>query len=211
MDLNVNVCCRGEAVRKELVKNALAIWAENIDVKTLEGRKRITDFFTTNKNSSGKSYWGGAHLAKVSTDGIFDDKKRFGEDGQYCGLFIAYCGLGIIQPDICHYVLPSTARAASAIKWKEAGVEKPAKVDFDDIRPGDIITVVTTAQKSYGDHFALVLGRKGQLLETVEGNATGILASGKRGRGVVKGARDVKSVRCVYRLDERHFLPQGVC
>lgn len=195
-------------MRKTLVKNALALWAENIDVKTLDGRKRITQFFTENKSASGSSYW--AHHLKndVSTDGIFDDRKRSGDRGQYCGLFIAYAGLGLIRPDIGYFVLPSTARAASDSKWKEAGAVKPEEVDLDEIQPGDIITVGLA--KKYGTHFALVVSVDGDVLTTVEANTTGMLGDGKHGRGVVKRTRNANEVRRVYRLDERHFV-QGVC
>ena len=196
-------------MRNQLVKNALAIWAENVDVKTLEGRKRISQFFTENKSSTGASYWGGAHFAEVSTDGVFDDSKRKDDRGQYCGLFIAYAGLGLIDPDIGYFCLPSTARMNSPARWKAAESEMPANVAYSKIEPGDIITVGTG--KAYGTHFALVVGKKGDLLETVEANIDGLLANGKQGRGVVRLARDAKTVRRVYRLDERHFLPQGAC
>lgn len=196
-------------MRSKLATNALAIWAENIDVKTLDGRRKITEFFTTNKNSTGKSYWAGHLAADVSgKDGIFDDKKRSGDRGQYCGLFIAYAGLGLIKPDICHYVLPSTARLASAVKWKEAGVEKPNAVAETDIQRGDIITVGTG--KWYGTHIALVVGRDGDKLSTVEANIEGALGNCAQGRGVVKRVRKLSEVQCVYRLDERHFQC-GVC
>lgn len=191
-----------------LVKNALALWAECIDVTTVSGRTRITQFFAENKTSKGKSYWAG-HLAdEVSTDGIFDDSKRSGDRGQYCGLFIAYAGLGLIRPDIGHFVLPSTVRAASGSKWKEAGAAKPDEVDPDDIQSGDIITV--GSGKRYGTHFALVVEVDGHVLKTVEANTRGELGNGKTGRGVVRRRRTTKEVQCVYRLDERHFV-QGVC
>lgn len=195
-------------MNQELVKNALAIWAENVDVNTLDGRKRISQFFTEVKSSKGASYWA-SHLKEVSTDGIFDDSKRSGDRGQYCGLFIAYAGLGLIYPDIGYFCLPSTARMNSAAKWAEAGTIKPEPVRQSDIQPGDIITVGT--DKPYGTHLALVVGRRGDLLETVEANTTGMLGNGKQGRGVVKRTRDAKIVRATYRLEGRHFLPREVC
>lgn len=198
-------------MRNQLVKNALAIWAECIDVNTLDGRKRITQFFTENRPSRGASYWK-SHLEKeVSTNGVFDDSKRRGDRGQYCGLFIAYAGLGLIQPDIGYYCLPSTARMNSLSKWREAGAVKPSAVAAADIQPGDIVTVETGRGKHYGDHFAIVLARDGGVLETVEGNANGILGNGKRGRGVVKNTRDISKVRMVYRLDDRHFVGVASC
>lgn len=195
-------------MRDQLVKNALAIWAENIDVKTDAGQRRITDFFTCNRSSKGVNYWGGAHLAEVSTNGIFDDSKREDDRGQYCGLFIAHAGLGLIKPDINYFCLPSTARMNSVAQWKKTGAEMPKNIAYSHIQPGDIITVGTS--KSYGTHFALVVGKKGDLLDTVEANHRGLLGNGKQGRGVVKQARDAKTVRRVYRLDERHFV-RGVC
>lgn len=190
-------------MRKTLVKNALSIWAENIDVKTVSGRTRIGDFFTEIKSSRGVAYWA-AHLKDVSTDGLYDDKKRSGDRGQYCGLFIAYAGLGLIKPDIGYFVLPSTARAASESKWKEAGSAKPDPVETKFILPGDIITVGLA--KKYGTHFALVVSEDGDTLHTVEANTDGMLGNGKQGRGVVKRTRNTAEVRRVYRLDERHFL-----
>lgn len=195
-------------MNQELVKNALAIWAENVDVKTIRGRERIGDFFKEIKSSKGASYWA-THLKEVSTDGIFDDSKRSGDRGQYCGLFIAYAGLGLIHPDIGYFCLPSTARMNSAAKWAEAGAVKPEPVRQSDIQPGDIITV--GEGRSYGTHLALVVARRADELETVEANTTGMLGNGKQGRGVVKRTRDAKIVRATYRLDERHFVQQGVC
>lgn len=196
-------------MREQLVKNALAIWAENVDVNTAGGRRRITQFFTEIKSSRGASYWAHHLLADVSTDGIFNDHKRKGDRGQYCGLFIAYAGIGVIRPDIGYYCLPSTVRMQASTKWLDAGSVKPAWVSPADIQPGDIITVGTG--KPYGTHLALVFARSGDALETVEANAHGLLGSGRMGRGVVKRVRSVGDVQRVYRLDERHFVRGESC
>lgn len=196
-------------MREQLVKNALAIWAENIDVSTTTGRRRITEFFTGNRSSKGAGYWGGAHLAEVSTGGIFDDSKREGDRGQYCGLFIAAAGAGLIKPDVGYFCLPSTRRMQSIAQWAKTGVQMPAAVGHDDIQPGDIITVGRS--KSYGTHFALVVEVDGHVLKTVEANTDGQLPNGKSGRGVVRRRRTTKEVQRVYRLDERHFVQGASC
>ncbi len=196
-------------MREQLVKNALAIWAENVDVTTEAGRRRITDFFTGNRSSKSASYWNTHLLQDVSTGGIFDDSKREGDRGQYCGLFIAAAGAGLIKPDIGYFCLPSTRRMQSSAQWAKTGVPAPAAIKAKHILPGDIITVGRS--KSYGTHFALVVEVDGHVLKTVEANTDGQLSNGKSGRGVVRRRRTTKEVQRVYRLDERHFVGGASC
>ncbi len=197
-------------MRSQLVTNALSIWAENIDVSTLRGRQRISEFFTENQSSKGAKYWAKHLKADVSTGGIFDDSKRQGDRGQYCGLFIAYAGRGLILPDIRYFCLPSTNRMQSAAQWKKTGVKMPDgwELEKSTIQRGDIITV--GSGKFYGTHLALVVERDDHILKTVEANTFGELGNGKSGRGVVRRRRTIKEVQRVYRFDHRHFI-QGAC
>lgn len=198
-------------MREQLVKNALAIWAETVDVSTIEGRKRISEFFTANQSSTGAKYWATHLKNEVSTDGVFDDSKRHRDRGQYCGLFLAYAGRGLILPDIGYFCLPSTNRMQSVAQWKKTGTQMPQgwELEKNTIQRGDIITVGSSL--FYGTHFALVIGKRGNSIGTVEANTFGQLANGKSGRGVVKRSRTVKEVQRVYRLEAEHFVQVASC
>lgn len=136
----------------------------------------------------------------------------------WCGLFPAWCGLQVgqhlqdgqcvpvrLRHGVASRVLPSTYRVQSPDRWADAGIAPPPQVPHDEILPGDIVTVVTGDGKSYGDHFAIVESAGRDELATVEGNATGDLGDGSRGRGVVRRSRPIADVRRVYRLTRKHF------
>lgn len=138
----------------------------------------------------------------------------------YCGIGLAWSGLQVgyhlaenlcrpvrLDPAIANHVLPSTYRADKRADdpkhWRRAGYEPPPQPDA--IEKDDIICVVTGAGKEYGDHFALVEAVNGEVIETLEFNATGTRGDGSRGRGVVRTTRARGDVRRVIRLEAHHF------
>jgi hypothetical protein len=107
-----------------------------------------------------------------------------------------------------HRLLASTGRLDnrhSESNWRAFGYDTP-RVDPADIEPGDVVVVVTSGGKAWGDHITVAIERpaNGQV-RTIEGNASGTLPDGSQGRGVVKRYRKLKDVRRVYRLGEEHF------
>lgn len=195
-------------LREAMLACAISEWERVVDCR--KDADRITQYF----RDCGWQW----HLDEHS-GGVFDeDVRRKTPHLEYCGIFLGWCGLylGLHMPGgqclpvalrepIAYYVLPSTARAASHAKWSQAGSLAPERVHPEDVRRGDIVTMHTSRGLPYGDHYAIVVERKGDMIETIEANASGTLGDGSSGRGVVRRHRELVRVRRVYRLEDRHF------
>lgn len=206
----------GAELRESLVQQALHVWASGVDAR--KDADTITHMF-----ASVGWQW---HLDQESGGRYDEDVRRRTPHLEYCGIFVGYCGQLVghrladdqclpvtLRHGIAKYVLPSTYRADTPSYWQQAGAPEPRPVSADDIQRGDIVTVVTGAHKRYGDHYAIVVERDGDILHTVEGNAHGELGGeyeGTQGRGVVRTERALADVRRVYRLDERHFIQDHI-
>lgn len=171
-----------------------------------------------------------------------DDQDGYRNNAKHawCGIFQGYCGLRIgeflapnqcvpiyLSPEIAKYVLPSTARAASIRRWRQAGVDLPltyrphAADQWSEVNDGgfktsaDVLqrgTIATIAARDYGDerneyggHWILIAEHSGDYVRTIEGNASGKLPDGTTGEGVIRRERKVSDIRRVYHLDFRHF------
>lgn len=203
----------GAELREALVRTALHVWSHGVEV----GKDDAT---ITHMFASVGWQW---HLDQES-GGRFDERVRKQTPHlEYCGIFVGYCGLLLghrvvedqclpvkLWPKIAKFVLPSTYRADTPSYWERAEVPEPDPVSADEIQRGDVITVVTGGRKEYGDHYAIVVEREGDVLHTVEANAYGELGGERagEGRGVVRRTRQLKDVRRVYRLDDRHFVQE---
>ena len=67
---------------------------------------------------------------------------------------------------------------------------KSRKLRLSDIQPGDAVVVGDKKKRRHGSHIVLCVGvRDGGLLDTIEGNAIGLLPDGSIGEGVVKRTR----------------------
>lgn len=140
------------------------------------------------------------------------DKGWHTEQPDWCGEFAGYCaGRAGLASRIRKYVTPSTYRLFSPDlrdnKWQKAGYPRPAAPPPGDVRRGDLICVVTGANKAYGDHIAIVYDVLGDSLYTYEGNARGLLPDGRQGRGVVRQVRKLEDVRQVIRFTAAHMGP----
>jgi hypothetical protein len=131
-----------------------------------------------------------------------------------------------LDADVCQKVMPSTYRLDSKQKWRAAGVSEALTfVPADEgafrhkharsvvvspeevLLPGVIACVETSGGKPYGDHVVIVEEydpHKKELM-TVEGNGRGLLGDGVAGEGVVRGVRDLRTVRRVYHFGVKHF------
>lgn len=197
-----------EMCREALVLRALREWESVVECR--RNADRIALYFR-----EVDWQW---HLDEHSGGTYSEDVRRGTPHLEYCGIFVGWCGLYLgnhlregrclpyrLRPAIAEYVLPSTARAASHAKWAQARTLAPARVEPSEAQRGDVVTVVTGRGQSIGDHYAIVVGRSGEELETVEANASGTLGDGAQGRGVVRRTRALADVRRVYRLEGRHF------
>lgn len=86
--------------------------------------------------------------------------------------------------------------AGSMRRWSETTELRSARLDALDIQSGDVILIAHDGRTSSADHIALVESFDGRLLTTLEGNASGVLTSGKRtSSGVVRKTRDLADDR----------------
>jgi hypothetical protein len=135
---------------------------------------------------------------------------HYGRPGfQWCGHTAAcvFRALGV-NPELCRATLSSTARLAdrgpAGTRWKDHGYTRPA-VHTDDMRPGDLVCIVTSERKSYGDHVVICVdGPEDGEFTTMEGNAKGSLCAGGWAKGVVTRKRKLTDVRQVLRITEEH-------
>lgn len=148
---------------------------------------------------------------------------------EYCGhtVAVAFRRIGdFVRPGVCvdlsihrelaYRTFPSSARLANRgskdSRWSDHGFARPVIKDHKDIQPGDIVVVVTIARKEYGDHITMATSRpdaSGQF-DTIEGNAVGMLGSGKKGKGVITRTRLVADVRQVLRITREHCVGKAL-
>lgn len=200
------------SIRDAWIDAALAEHARGVDATTPDGERRITGYFEdigwrwAIDNAGGERY----------SEGL---RRRNSGLLEYCGIFWGAMGLRVgayvvppyspdlqIHPRVAEYVLPSTYRVAHSGHWGD--VPEAERVTVQEMARGDILTVVTGAGKTYGDHFAGVVDvdERRQIVHTVEANASGELGDGQQGRGVVRRERRYDSIRRIYRFGDVHFL-----
>lgn len=67
---------------------------------------------------------------------------------------------------------------------------KSRKVRLGDIQPGDVVVVGDKKKRKHGSHITVCVGLRGDgLIDTIEGNAIGLLPDGSIGEGVIKRTR----------------------
>lgn len=170
------------------------------------------------------------HIARIirSNGGHWDRTMRArgyseAKGDAWCGLGIGHCmrhvgefvepGMCVdltLDPDIAEHVLPSTYRISVSSFWAKTGHKKIKSLKPEDIQRGDVVTIVTGENNSYGDHYVIALDSpKNGRFDTVEFNGYGLLGNGNYGEGVVKRlaemGRSLKDVRGVYRFTKEHF------
>lgn len=117
------------------------------------------------------------------------------KDFAWCGAFAAFCWQSV-KLEIRKSIFPSCYRLFNA--WGQSS----RKISADQMMPGDIVVVFSTARKSYGDHITLCMSppnAEGEF-ETIEGNAYGELGNGSYGQGVITRTRNLNGVAHVYRF-----------
>lgn len=152
------------------------------------------------------------------SDGTYTEKWRAHSFQEWCGLFIAYCGLQVgryLQNDQCagvqldkqivKKVMPSTERLASPTRWYSdcPPFAHPGKMK---LHKGDVITV---GDGRHGSHICLVRENRQagkQLVKTYEGNAYGELGTGERGEGVIRRTRKFDEIKQMCRFTRDHFV-----
>lgn len=100
----------------------------------------------------------------------------------WCGAFAAAAvkQLGISDDERRQMVSPERLYAN----------HKSRKVRLGDIQPGDIVIVGDKKKRKHGSHITVCVGlRDDGLIDTIEGNAIGLLPDGSIGEGVIKRTR----------------------
>lgn len=135
---------------------------------------------------------------------------HYGNPGfEWCGHTAAAVMLGVgVDPELCRTTLASTARLANlgprGSRWEDHKVPRP-EVPLEELSPGDLVCVVTGANKPYGDHIVICVAEpEDGEFQTVEGNASGRLHSGGWGKGVITRTRKLRDVRQVLRITEEY-------
>jgi hypothetical protein len=200
-----------EQIRSAAIEAALVEWQD--EITNVGSESRITAYF-----DNGGSTWRNWLRAQSGCQNGYVYRQGSGVD--YCGMFVAwaYSRAGFfLAPHVCGaekprlkqglvtHVFPSTYRLQSSARWTNGGAPPARPITSVNIQPGDVVVVMTGANKPYGDHIALALAApSGGNVELVEGNAQG---SGPNGpiRGVVKRIRPLSKVARVYRLEAHHF------
>jgi hypothetical protein len=198
-----------QELREAWVQAGLAEWERSIDVTTKEGCLAIEGYFRAIN-------WA---WALDRAGGNYSEQARRAHPAtlEYCGIFWAAMGMRVgdfvpvplspalrIHQRVAEYVLPSTHRIEHAGHWAE--VPQAERLKVDEMARGDIVLVETSGRKHYGDHYAMVLEVKEDKIKTLEANASGLLGSGKQGRGVVQRERPLQSIRRIRRFGEAHFV-----
>jgi hypothetical protein len=197
-------------IRAALIQAAESLWARKIkDVADGEVNPAITSIF----DETGWGDW-------LRGPGGCPEGYTRPPDPDYCGLTYAWASLHVgrwivpwdTYPDfgvdqaLCDHIFSSTARLAMPRRWAKTPHEQPTPQEAGQMRPGDI--VVLGHDKWCGDHIVMPLGppsHKGTF-STIEGNASGRLPGGERGKGIVKCEHDVSEVFRVYPL-QRAWYP----
>jgi hypothetical protein len=197
----------GEELRKAMLVVARREWLR--PVKSHRDMDRITEYW----DACG---WGKWLRSSPGCENGYRHVRGSGVD--YCGIFIAFCGLRVgdglahdqcvpvrLKMGVAKNVLPSTYRMTEAEKWKAAGFPLLEPIAHRAVEAGDIITVATGRGKHYGDHFALVDEVVAGMVCTIEGNTTGEHGDRTTGHGVIFRTRPFSAIRRVYRLGSEHF------
>lgn len=128
-----------------------------------------------------------------------NDYKKNGQFS-WCGAFAAMC-FTKVQFKIRQKIFPSCYRLYTNFNNTSRRVS--------DVRPGDIVTVFTSKDKTpnYGNHIVLPMSLPNADgdFDTIEGNAKGYGPDGEWREGVSKRTRNIKDVACIYRLQEDDF------
>lgn len=127
--------------------------------------------------------------------------KTYPGDGAFawCGAFAAFC-YGNLKPEIRKKWMASTYRLS------EYGRTNPRRlVKFDDVLPGDIVTV---GGGNYGSHITIAVGwdKAKSMLVTVSGNGGGRLPNGEWGEGVVMTLYPRSELRAAYRPIKEDYI-----
>lgn len=86
-------------------------------------------------------------------------------------------------------------KAGKLRQWTETKALRALPLSQWSILPGDVLLIAHKGQTTGADHIALVYGFDGRTVVTYEGNASGLLANGKKTKsGVVRKARDLQDV-----------------
>jgi hypothetical protein len=197
----------GEQLRHAMLVMARREWHR--PVKSVGNQARITEYW----DACG---WGRWLRASAGCESGYRLQRGSGVD--YCGIFLAFCGLKVgealedgqcvpvrLRHGVANHVLPSTYRMTEPEKWKAAGLPLLEPIASRAVMPGDIITVATGRGKHYGDHFCIVDEVIPGAVTTIEGNTTGLLGNQQNGHGVVFRTRPFSAIRRVYRLGPEHF------
>lgn len=209
-------------IRSAAIAALEELWSYNVHDETgappdARGNRLITELF----DSNGWAKW----LRSMEPGhGNCPDGYMRPPDPDYCGHGTAWgfrrLGEMLQDPtlrdvglrrDICQRMLASTRRLADlgTTTWAELGVPDPhldvARAD-ELLEPGDVVVVVTGANKSYGDHIVTATSRVDAqgMFATIESNARGVRADGSVGKGVVKSFRRLEDVRQLIRFDAAH-------
>lgn len=193
-----------------------------VDVAENEWRHRVRDFADDQEATPHliQRYFeepGWSWFLDQYSDGTYTEQWKQHGYQEWCGLFVAFCGLRLgdqlddsacvdarLRDDVAAEVLPSTKRLASPKQWCDGCPEfdRPGKMK---LRRGDVITVGDGAD---GSHICLVREHRqphNTFVQTVEGNAYGQLGSGTWGEGVVKRKRNFGEIKQTYRFTRAHF------
>jgi hypothetical protein len=125
---------------------------------------------------------------------------------EYCGHTAAYAYRGILPDDFLKSIFSSTTRLfdRGPRTWSEFGFDRDMHVIDDPmkIKAGDVVVVVTSGRKAWGDHITVASDAvmpHGKFF-TIEGNARGLRGDGTWGKGVVMRLRDISEVRQILRF-----------
>ena len=137
---------------------------------------------------------------------------RTGHGDDWCGIWLGAVGIRAgLDKQIALRVMPSTYRLntnrPSEPGWSQVRKSPPEPVRPADVRAGDIVTLETSRGLAYGDHIEIVYAVLGDKIYTYGANTrAGITSDLEKPvrRSVCRCVRDIKSVRRVYRLGNRH-------
>lgn len=134
---------------------------------------------------------GPSGLGWPTADASFKAVEPYTRDGmfQWCGGFVAHCwGAAGLSADVRRERLASCYRLTL---WH--GATGSRRIDLDELRAGDIL-VVGAPRSPRGSHICLVERVEGDIVHTIEGNATGRLGDGTVGEGVVERTRPLRAM-----------------
>ena len=143
---------------------------------------------------------------------------NFGSDDRnpWCGDTVATAARKIgLDPEMARRIVRSCYRMASMEfadnRYTTDGqkrLDELTRVPLGEMRPGHIVTFETTGGKPYGDHITVPYAIIHDKVYCYDGNAQGLLATGKNTSGqrsVVKSVRDISKVRRVWEVKRSHI------